>query len=67
MALGGWLAGAIYDRTGSYAAALLNGIAWTMANMAIAFWLLRQMRGRAAGVGTASPPSIGPTTRAPTA
>jgi predicted MFS family arabinose efflux permease len=58
MALGGWLAGAIHDWTGSYAAALVNGIAWNMANMAIAFWLLRQMRRRAAGVGAASPPSI---------
>jgi len=64
MALGGWLAGAIYDWTGSYAAALVNGIAWNIANMAIAFWLLRQMRGRAAGVGAASPPSID-RTRAP--
>lgn len=63
MALGGWLAGAIYDWTGSYAAALVNGIAWNMANMAIAFWLLRQMRGRAAGAGAAS---IGQA-RAPTA
>ena len=66
MALGGWLAGAIYDWTGSYAAALVNGIAWNIANMAIAVWLLRQMRGRAAGVGAAwSPLSIG-RTRAPT-
>ena len=55
MALGGWLAGAIYDWTGSYAAALVNGIAWTMANMAIAFWLLRQMCGSAAVLGAAAP------------
>jgi len=40
MALGGWLSGAIYDWTGSYEAAFLNGIAWNMLNMAIAFWLL---------------------------
>lgn len=56
MALGGWLAGAIYDWTGSYASALVNGIAWNTANMAITFWLLRQMRERAAGA--ASPPLI---------
>ena len=37
MALGGWLAGAIYDWTGSYAAALVNGIAWNIVNIAIAF------------------------------
>jgi MFS family permease len=52
MALGGWLAGALYDWTGSYAAALVNGIAWTIGTMAIAFWLLQQMRGRAAGVAS---------------
>src|SRR5437879_2961028 len=33
MALCGWLAGAIYDWTGSYAAALVNGIAWNIMNM----------------------------------
>jgi MFS family permease len=49
MALGGWLAGVIYDWTGSYAAALVNGIAWNMVNMAIAFWLLQRKRRRAAG------------------
>jgi MFS family permease len=49
MALGGWLAGAIYDWTGSYAVALVNGIAWNMVNMAIAFWLLQRMRRRATG------------------
>jgi MFS family permease len=42
MALGGWLAGAIYDWTGSYAAALVNGIAWNVANMMIAGWLLHR-------------------------
>lgn len=40
MALGGWLSGEIYDWTGSYQAAFLNGIAWNLLNMAIAFWLL---------------------------
>jgi MFS family permease len=42
MALGDWLAGAIYDWTGSYAAVLVNGIAWHIANMAIAVWLVRR-------------------------
>ncbi len=36
----GWLSGAIYDLTGSYQAAFLNGIAWNLLNMSIAFWLL---------------------------
>jgi hypothetical protein len=40
MAVGGWLWGAIYDLTGSYLAAFLNGIAWNLLNMSIAFWLL---------------------------
>jgi MFS family permease len=48
MALGGWLAGAIYDWTGSYAAALINGIGWNIVNMAIVIWLLRHTLGRAA-------------------
>ena len=48
MALGGWLAGAIYDWTGSYAAALINGIGWNIVNMAIVIWLLRRTLGRAA-------------------
>lgn len=40
MALGGWISGAIYDLTASYEAAFLNGIAWNVLNMGIAFWLL---------------------------
>ena len=40
MALGGWMSGAIFDFTGSYQAAFLNGIAWNLLNMAIASWLL---------------------------
>jgi MFS family permease len=40
MALGGWMSGAIYDFTGSYQAAFLNGIVWNFLNMTIAAWLL---------------------------
>lgn len=40
MALGGWLSGFIFDLTGSYRVAFLNGIAWNLVNMGIAFWLL---------------------------
>ena len=40
MALGGWMSGAIFDLTGSYRAAFLNGIVWNLLNIAIAFWLL---------------------------
>jgi len=45
MALGGWMSGAIYDATGSYRAAFLNGIGWNLANIAIALVLLRLGRG----------------------
>ncbi len=40
MALGGWMSGKIFDVTGSYHAAFLNGIAWNLLNGAIAVWLL---------------------------
>ena len=40
MALGGWMSGAIYDLTGSYRAAFLNGIGWNLLNLSIALWLL---------------------------
>ena len=40
MALGGWMSGEIFDLTGSYQAAFLNGIAWNLLNMSIAGWLL---------------------------
>ena len=47
MALGGWMTGVIFDLTGSYRTAFLNGIAWNVLNMAIAAWLLfRTLRPR---------------------
>jgi MFS family permease len=42
MALGGWMSGAIFDLTGSYHAAFLNGILWNLLNIAIALGLLRR-------------------------
>ncbi|HYF60987.1 MAG TPA: MFS transporter [Burkholderiaceae bacterium] len=42
MALGGWMSGAIFDATGSYHAAFLNGIAWNLLNVAIATFLLHR-------------------------
>jgi MFS family permease len=41
MAFGGWISGAIFDYTGSYRAAFINGIGWNLLNLSIAFWLLR--------------------------
>jgi len=48
MALGGWMSGAIFDLTGSYRAAFINGIAWNLLNMAIVAGLLYRARARAA-------------------
>ena len=48
MALGGWMSGEIFDLTGSYRAAFLNGIGWNLLNLAIAFELLRRARRRLA-------------------
>ena len=46
MALGGWMSGKVFDLTGSYQAAFLNGIAWNLLNLSIALFLLRGERGR---------------------
>jgi MFS family permease len=42
MALGGWMSGAIFDATGSYKAAFVNGILWNLVTLSIAGWLLRR-------------------------
>ncbi|MBZ9967953.1 MFS transporter [Mesorhizobium sp. BR1-1-2] len=45
MAIGGWMSGWIYDLTGSYAAAFLNGIAWNLLNilmMVLVLWKARR-------------------------
>src|SRR5690606_10609750 len=56
MALGGWLSGAIFDLTGSYEAAFVNGIGWNLLNGSIVlFLLLRQRRWR--GVQAAGHPA----------
>ena len=50
MALGGWMTGEIFDRTGSYRLAFANGIAWNLMNSAIAATLLwRAYRGHGDG------------------
>ena len=45
MALGGWMSGAIFDLTGSYRAAFLNGLAWNLLNGGIVLRLLRRRPG----------------------
>jgi MFS family permease len=48
MALGGWMSGIIFDLTGSYQAAFLNGIGWNLVNVSIMCWLLMRSRRGAA-------------------
>jgi MFS family permease len=43
MALGGWMSGAIFDVTGSYQAAFVNGILWNLVNISIAVFLLQRV------------------------
>lgn len=40
MALGGWMSGWIYDLTGSYQMAFINGIIWNALNLSIMLWIL---------------------------
>jgi MFS family permease len=54
MALGGWLSGAVFDWTGSYRAAFINGIAWNLLNLAIVSFLLW----RAGGVAARTHPAL---------
>ncbi len=44
MALGGWMSGAVFDLTGSYRAAFMNGIAWNLLNVSIVLFLLYRVR-----------------------
>ena len=44
MAVGGWIAGALYDLTGSYTASFINAIAFNIFNLAIAQALLHRAK-----------------------
>jgi MFS family permease len=46
MALGGWMSGLIFDLTGSYRAAFLNGLAWNLLNVSIMIWLMQRSHRR---------------------
>lgn len=50
MAVGGWMSGWIYDLTGSYAVAFLNGIAWNLVNLAAILLLMWRASRSAAAV-----------------
>jgi len=55
MALGGWLSGKVFDLTGSYHAAFINGIGWNLLNLTIALTLLHRARGRRVRVSDTAP------------
>lgn len=46
MALGGWLSGWIFDVTGNYKAAFINGIAWNLLNLSIIGWLYLRLKSK---------------------
>jgi len=48
MSFGGFVSGAIFDATGSYGAAFLNGVAWNAVNITIMVLLLARARRRLA-------------------
>jgi MFS family permease len=53
MALGGWMSGKVFDLTGSYQAAFVNGLAWNAVNLAIVWMLLRHAGPRRPSLATA--------------
>ena len=55
MALGGWMSGVIFDLTGSYRAAFVNGILFNLVNVSIALFLLRRATVRAAFAARSAP------------
>ncbi len=54
MAIGGWMSGFIYDLTGSYAAAFINGIGWNVVNIGAMLLVLYKTRGPKRAVAAAA-------------
>jgi MFS family permease len=44
MALGGWMSGKVFDLTGSYHAAFINGVAWNLVNLTVTLVLITRWR-----------------------
>ncbi len=59
MALGGWMSGKVFDLTGSYHAAFINGAAWNALNLSVALYLLWRVR-RGVGAPPAGHPAGAP-------
>ena len=55
MALGGWMTGAIFDWTGSYRAAFMNGVGWSVLNISIAMFMLLRSGPRPAALAAGRP------------
>ena len=55
MALGGWMSGKIFDLSGSYHAAFVNGVAWNLLNGAVVVWLLWRSK---RALAPANPPAV---------
>jgi MFS family permease len=51
MALGGWMSGKVFDLTGSYTAAFVNGLVFNLVNLTVVLLLMRRL-GRGGGDGT---------------
>ena len=48
MALGGWMSGKVFDLTGSYHAAFINGVVWNLVNLSVVLYLMHRLRKKAA-------------------
>ena len=59
MALGGWMSGKVFDLTGSYHAAFINGALWNALNLSVALFLLWRIGPR----GSAPLPGAGAAAR----
>ena len=54
MAIGGWMSGFIFDQTGSYKMAFLNGILWNIFNLGILGWLFFNVKSTPSNLRTLS-------------
>ena len=54
MAIGGWMSGFIFDQTGSYKMAFLNGILWNIFNLVILGWIFLNVRNTSSNLGNLS-------------